>query len=77
VADAWQGRGLGRALMELLIARARARGYSRLVGNVLAVNAPMLGLAASLGFTHAMDPEDPEQIIVALDLRRGVRRGSS
>ena len=76
VADAWQGRGLGRALMELLIARARARGYSRLVGNVLAVNAPMLGLAASLGFTHAMDPEDPEQIIVALDLRRGVRRGS-
>ncbi|HTP47316.1 MAG TPA: GNAT family N-acetyltransferase [Casimicrobiaceae bacterium] len=76
VSDAWQGRGLGRALMELLIARARARGYSQLVGNVLAVNAPMLGLAASLGFAHAMDPEDPEQIIVTLDLRRGAPRGS-
>jgi acetyltransferase len=71
VADAWQGRGLGRALMELLIARARARGYSRLVGNVLAINTPMLGLAASLGFVHAPDSEDPEQVLVTLNLRRG------
>jgi acetyltransferase len=69
VADAWQGRGLGHAMMEQLIARARDRGYARLIGNVLAINTPMLGLASNLGFSRALDPEDPEQVIVTLDLR--------
>jgi len=71
VADAWQGRGLGRAMMEQLIVRARDRGYERLIGNVLAINTPMLGLASALGFSRAIDPEDPEQVIVTLDLSRG------
>jgi len=69
VADAWQGRGLGYAMMEQLIARARDRGYARLIGSVLAINTPMLGLASALGFSRAIDPEDGEQVIVTLDLR--------
>jgi len=74
VADAWQGRGLGWAMMELLIARVRDRGYARLIGNVLAINTPMLGLASALGFSRAIDPEDAEQVIVTLDLRGGRAR---
>ena len=70
VADAWHGRGLGRALMELLIARARKRGFAHLVGSVLAINASMLALAAALGFVAHHDPNDPEQMIVTLDLTK-------
>jgi hypothetical protein len=56
--------------MELLIARAKRRGFVRLVGSVLAINAPMLALAAKLGFAAAHDPSDPEQMIVTLDLAK-------
>ena len=58
-------------MMELLNTRARDRGYARLIGNVLAINTPMLGLASALGFSRAIDPEDPEQVIVTLDLQQG------
>jgi acetyltransferase len=51
VADGWQGRGLGRRLMEQLIGVARARGLRRMVGHVLAENRGMLALAQKLGFT--------------------------
>ena len=37
VADAWHGRGLGSALMHMLIARAKKRGFLRLIGIVLAI----------------------------------------
>ena len=50
VADRWQGRGLGRRLMEQLIAVARARGLRHMVGHVLAENRGMLALAQKLGF---------------------------
>jgi acetyltransferase len=49
VADAWQGLGLGRALMQRLAEHARARGLARLHGEVLDHNRRMLGLMASLG----------------------------
>ena len=70
VADAWHGRGLGRAMMQALIACARKRGFRRLVGLVLASNEPMLAMCRKLGFVAQRDPEDPEQVIVTLDLRR-------
>ena len=50
VADAWQGRGLGRALLERLCAAARAAGYEALYGHILGDNRDMLNLAARLGF---------------------------
>ncbi len=49
VADAWQGRGVGRRLLAELIAYARARGLATLYGSVLATNQPMIELAHSLG----------------------------
>lgn len=51
VSDAYQRQGLGRHLMQRLIAIARERGVQRLVGQVLAENTPMLRLLKSLGFS--------------------------
>lgn len=50
IADAWQGHGLGTALLERLIDVARERGVRRLVGTTLSDNVPMVQLARRLGF---------------------------
>jgi acetyltransferase len=50
VADAWQGKGLGRALLERLCDAARAAGYRSLSGEILNANHAMLDLARRLGF---------------------------
>jgi len=50
IADAWQGRGIGRRLLAKLIEAARWRGVKRLYGDILATNRPMLELARKLGF---------------------------
>jgi acetyltransferase len=49
VADAWQGKGLGRILLEKLREEARKAGYRALYGNIMA-NHDMLNLALRLGF---------------------------
>ena len=53
------GRGLGRALMEQLIAWARAEGIKRVESMILVENTGMQRLAGSLGMTLLPDPEDP------------------
>jgi len=68
VTDAWHGRGLGRATMQVLIECARRRGFRRLVGVVLASNEPMLALSGKLGFVAQHDPDDPEQVVMTLEL---------
>lgn len=68
VADAWQGRGLGHAMMERLVAAARDQGVRRLEGAVLRGNANMLRFVAGLGFVARDDADDPEQVIVSRDL---------
>ena len=55
VSDQWQGRGLGRALLARLGARARAVGIVRFTVDVLLENAPMLALARSAGGTLVAD----------------------
>jgi GNAT superfamily N-acetyltransferase len=49
VADDWQGRGLGTALLGLLADRARAEGISRFTALLLATNRAMLDLLKDLG----------------------------
>jgi acetyltransferase len=68
VADAWQQRGVGRMLMDELVACSRARGLSRIQGSVLRSNRNMLRFTESLGFAAHDDPEDPELIDVVLEL---------
>lgn len=46
VADAWQGRGVGSALLRALIARARVRGATGLTMSVLPENRRVLAMIA-------------------------------
>ena len=68
VHDAWQRQGIGRALMERLIAAAKRKGLARLEGGVLRENARMLAFVESFGFTTREDPGDAEQTLTVLDL---------
>jgi len=60
VADAWQHRGIGRALMLNLMEHAAAAGIETMVGDVLASNAPMLHFMRALGFAIDASPEGVE-----------------
>jgi acetyltransferase len=52
VADAWQGKGVGRELLERLCEAARNAGYEALYGYILEANREMLDLAQRLGFVE-------------------------
>lgn len=53
------GQGIGQALMETLIAEARARGVRELWGDILSDNGSMLDLVTRTGFTRQRVPGDP------------------
>jgi acetyltransferase len=65
VADDWQGKGLARRLMGILIDTARGANLRYMHGDFLAENTRMLAFVASLGFVLSAHPEDP-------GLKRGV-----
>ena len=62
VSEEWRGRGVGRALLETLIAAARTRGYSTLRLGTLADMVAAQGLYHSLGFTPIERYRDDELI---------------
>jgi acetyltransferase len=68
VADDWQGRGLGRLLMQRLIEAARAAGYQRMTGSVLHNNPPMHHLVRKLGFVRSGMGPDPAVAEYVLEL---------
>jgi acetyltransferase len=68
VGDPWQGKGIGAALMERLIAISRERGKENLRGYVLGENTQMLALARKLGFRISWDLEG-HQYEIETDLR--------
>jgi acetyltransferase len=63
-----KGRGLGWALMQLLIEYAKAEGLQKLSGEVLRDNTTMLTMCRELGFEIESDPKDAGIAVVALDL---------
>lgn len=71
VTDAWAGAGLGRVLLGALVEAARANGLEEIEGFVLADNAPMLRLAARLGFQVGRHPDDFGLRVCRLALRPG------
>jgi len=64
VSDAFSGQGLGSRLMESIMAVARERGLSEIVGLVLTNNDGMLRLMRSLGFAVKTYAEDPDFRVV-------------
>jgi acetyltransferase len=67
VGDAWQGKGLGRHLMQRLIDVARHKGVKVLIGDVLRENTAMLQFVQQLGFIQH-DTQDPSVVQVRLPL---------
>jgi GNAT superfamily N-acetyltransferase len=49
VADEWQGRGIGKALLRTAVAWAKDHGVTRLQAYALTTNSAVLGLIASVG----------------------------
>ncbi len=68
IADAWQGRGIGRRMMEKLVAVARHRGLERIYGEVLSTNHRMLNFCRKLGFVPTRQLDDPTVVRVTLEL---------
>jgi acetyltransferase len=68
VADAWQGRGVGRALMRALMKAARDRGLQSMHGEVLAGNRKMLQFVRNCGFRISRSVDDPRLMRVNADL---------
>jgi acetyltransferase len=68
VRDDMTGMGLGVLLMRRLIDHARRRGIGEIFGQVLRENHAMLELARFLGFTEAVDSDDPALKLVRLQL---------
>ena len=71
VAEAHQGRGLGRVLMAACVERARAAGAPRLYLETNSGLAPALGLYRSFGFRD-VEPAEPSPYAradVAMELR--------
>ena len=68
VADGWQGRGLGKRLLGLLMDSARARGIEALEGEMLADNEPMRQLMRSMGFTIRSSHDDVQVLLLQRSL---------
>lgn len=63
-----KGRGLGWALMQLLIEYARSEGLKRIYGQVLRENTTMIEMCRNLGFTVEPDPTERDLFDVTLPL---------
>lgn len=63
-----KGRGLGWAMMQLLIDYAKSEGLHRLTGQVLRRNSRMLEMCRALGFAVKSDPADADLYEVSLPL---------
>jgi len=63
-----KGKGLGWALMQLLIRYARSEGLKQLSGEVLTENTTMLSMCRELGFSAAREPTNQRVVNVVLDL---------
>jgi RimJ/RimL family protein N-acetyltransferase len=64
-----KGRGLGWALMQLIIEYAGSQGLSRLCGQVLQENSVMLKMCRELGFVVKTSAEDPGLCEVSLEFK--------
>ena len=66
VAAPWQHRGLGRRLLDKLLAYLRARGTAEVVGQCLEENKVMIALAREAGFEVSAAPEGTMRLRLVL-----------
>jgi acetyltransferase len=66
VADAWQRRGIGTALIERLQRHASASGIRRMMAETLIGNLRMISLARRAGFAVRASREDARLAILGL-----------
>ena len=64
------GQGIGRLLMDRIIAYGRSIGLQEIFGVVLAENRAMLALCQALGFRTDPEPDEPSLVRVTLPLTR-------
>ncbi|MEO8137644.1 MAG: GNAT family N-acetyltransferase [Betaproteobacteria bacterium] len=57
IADPWQGRGVGRAVLARLLVLAKRGGYAQMSATALTTNLKMIGLARSFGFEIHSEPD--------------------
>ena len=69
VTDAWQGHGVGRAMLARAISWAQAHGIARLASPILMTNTAMFGLLRSMGYPITCGPSTDDTIDVSLDVR--------
>jgi len=69
VGDAWQGKGIGAALLKRCLDIAGERGLENVWGLVLAGNTQMLALGRKMGFTLKKVPDAGEYELI-MDLKR-------
>ena len=65
-----KGRGLGWALMQMIIDYAKSEGMKRIIGQILQENSVMLKMCRELGFEVKTNPEDRGLCDVTLVLGR-------
>ena len=72
VADDWQGRGLGRALLDRLTYSARREGVRRFSALVQTDNRASLGLLTALGNTRQVSDATQSELLIELPPKRGM-----
>jgi len=63
-----KGRGLARRLMQRVIDWGRSQGMTRITGQVLSENAPMLAFMRRMNFAIHRLPSEPDVVEVSIDL---------
>jgi acetyltransferase len=66
VGDPWQGKGVGKRLMQKCLSAAKDYGIETLQGEVLAENNEMLALCRSLGFRITRS-RDADQYLLTIN----------
>jgi nucleotide-binding universal stress UspA family protein/RimJ/RimL family protein N-acetyltransferase len=72
VADDWQGRGLGRALLDRLTYRARREGVRRFSALVQSDNLASLGLLERVGEIRRRFDTGEVELVIELPAKRGI-----
>ena len=72
VADDWQGRGLGRALLDRLTYRARREGVRRFSALVQSDNLASVGLLEGVGETRRRFDTGEVELVIEFPFKRGM-----